>query len=123
MSADDSEVKTLRIYSPHLGLVNDILTKLPPHQLDLMRRAYKLSRSQKAKGRPMSDEGALLIHALTVGLTQLHHALYPDKIYHHQARLEFASILHLCIEDQGALAMSEVEKMLSTLEELHSAEE
>lgn len=122
-SKSTSVSKSVRLHPSHLQLLEDVLSKLTPHQLDLIKRAHKLGRKHEKRGGAPSDEGALLAHAIIVGLTQLHHALAPNSSYHRQADVELSHILHLCIQDQGEYAMTEIEKMVSTLEELHQAEE
>lgn len=118
-----SASKSVRLHSSHLRLLEDVLSKLTPQHLDLMKRTHKLGRKPDNRGNnEPSDEGALLAHALIVGLIQLHQGLAPSSRYHRQANIELSAILHLCIQDPTMPRLSEVETMLSILEEFHHRE-
>lgn len=118
-----STSKSIRLHSSHLQLLEDVLSKLTPQHLDLMKRTHKLGRKPDGRGNnDPSNEGALLAHALIVGLIQLHQSLAPSSRYHRQANIELSAILHLCIQDSTMPGLSEVEAMLSIFEEFHQRE-
>jgi len=84
----------IRIQAPQEHLIDHILRHLSPRELDLMKRAYLLCSSTDKRRGDTSPRGALIAHALTVGLAQLSHALNPDHPYHLDLSTTLTPLLH-----------------------------
>ena len=121
---------SIPLHSPHIQMISDILSRLSERELELMRRAYKITRPKKAKeGRWKSeDEGALLAHALVVGLTQLSQAVNPDSSYHYTFQGSVVTHLHDAIRSQhkpealnhSPFTLDQADLLISRFEEMRA---
>ena len=119
----DHETKHLEILKPHLSMIEILLSTLSEQQLNLMRRAQEPNQSTETRDSTLSDENAIIFHALTVGLVQLMESITSNTTYHRQAQVELSSILHSCIKGEDGYTLAKAELVLSKIEGLNKLDD
>lgn len=124
------QVRSIPLHPPQAQMLSDILSRISERELDLMRRAHRLTKPPSIQNRQPKDESIILAHALMVGLTQLSQALNPDESYHYTFQGGVTTILHNAIRSehkpeplsQSTVELDQAELMISRFEEMRAAQ-
>ena len=124
------QVRAIPLHPPQAQLLKDILSRISERELDLMRRAHKLTKPPSIQNNPPKNDSVILAHALMVGLTQLSQAFTPDESYHYSFQGGVTTILHDAIRSEhkpellnrSTVELDQAEIMISRFEEMRAAQ-
>ena len=124
------QVRAIPLHPPQAQMLKDILSRISERELDLMRRAHKLTKPPSIQNNPPKNDSVILAHALMVGLTQLSQALNPDESYHYSFQGGVTTILHDAIRSEhkpellsrSTVELNQAEIMISRFEEMRATQ-
>ena len=124
------QVRAIPLHPPQAQMLKDILSRISERELDLMRRAHKLTKPPSIQNNPPKNDSVILAHALMVGLTQLSQAFNPDESYHYSFQGGVTTILHDAIRSEhkpellnrSTVELDQAEIMISRFEEMRAAQ-